>query len=260
MAKRKPPRPQLPVDLLRNVGIVIIFGVSLFFLVGWIISYAGASGLFTVREIAVAENLGQVDAPELDKLKGHNIFAVRLDPLEARLRSRYPALSGLRVMRSFPDQILVTAVKRESFARLAGVNRSFTVDRDGYLTGIAGPDDSVLPLIRGIRTGKTSLGEALEDERIKTAVDIITLFRTDGLLTAVPLKSVDVSDMNRISCVIGDDASGIEVIVDDKTFRKRTGELGTLLSRGEIDLMEVKYIDLRFGQPIIGQKKKTKKI
>jgi hypothetical protein len=260
MAKRKSPRPQLPADLVRNVGIVVIVGIALFFLVGWVISYAGASGLFTIRDVVVADNLGKIDAPELENLKGHNIFAVRLDPLEARLRSRYPALSGLRVMRSFPDQIVVSAVKRESFARLAGINRNFTIDRGGYLTGVAGTDDSALPLIRGIKTGKASLGEAVEDERIRTAVGIITIFRTDALLTAVPLKSVDVGDLDRISCVIGDDANSIEVIVDDKNFRKRTGELGTLLSRGEIDLMAVKYIDLRFGQPIIGQKKKTKKI
>ena len=101
MAKRKPNQPHISADVVRNVGLIVIVALSLFFLISGLSAYAVRSGIFTIKDIVVAENLGTVDVSDFSKLKGQSIFAVRLEKFEARIRNKYPALSNLRVTRRF---------------------------------------------------------------------------------------------------------------------------------------------------------------
>ncbi|NTV28469.1 MAG: hypothetical protein HGA80_00085 [Candidatus Omnitrophica bacterium] len=262
MAKRKSNQPQLSADLLIGIGLIIIVLFSFVALAWGCVAYLTRSGLFTVREVVVSDSLGGIDIPELSKLKGHNIFNVRLEKLEARLHGKYPALSNLKAVRRFPDEIVVTAVRREPFARAALNGRVVLVDREGYLLGAAGTTDEPLPLLKGLRTDKIVPGTQLTDQHFALASGIVSVFRGNRTLADIVLRSVDVSDTVRIVCLLGAEAGaagdGVEVIVDSKSFTSRVSELGLLLSHRQLDLAGVKYIDLRFGAPIIGQKKQGK--
>ncbi len=214
------------------------------------------SDLFTVKEILLSDSMGPAEIPELSRLKGHNIFAVRLDRLETKLNSKYPALSDLRVVRRFPDQIVVNAVRREPFARAVLNGRQLLIDREGYFLGTAYAEQAALPLVKGMRSARTSSGSRINDDRYAVASSIITAFRSNRSLESLPLRSIDIADTLHIVCEAGEgEEEEIEVIVDAKSFTPRLAELGVLVSRQEVDLSGVKYVDLRFGAPIIAQKK-----
>lgn len=259
MVKRKQSQPRLSADAVRGIGLAVIFILFAFFSVRGIWLYAKASGLFTIQKISVAENLAPLDVSSFEKLKGKNIFAVNLGELTTRIKAKYPAFANLKVLRRFPDEILISGLKRSPFAVVSVNGRSIMADSEGYLIGSPKADDEPLTVVRGLKVTKTAAGSKLTDERFEMARQIISEFRKDRLLSVVPLQFVDMSDVTRIVSRVGaEDTASIDVILDAKSFSTKVGELGTLFSRNEIDLLTVKYIDLRFEAPIIGQKK-TKK-
>jgi cell division septal protein FtsQ len=256
MAKRRPTQLRLSAEAIRNIALGVIALIVLFFAIRSVLSLTAHSELFTVKDIVFAESIGPIDIPELAKLKGRNIFAVSIGKIEARIRGKYPSFANLKVVRRLPDQILVTAVKRTPFAKVLVNGASYLVDRDGFLIRAPGQDDGSLPLVKGLSPQKPVIGEAVSDARLSTAFQIIELFRNDVMLAVVPLRSIDIGDTTRIVCTVGsEEATMIDLILAAKNFKTRAQTLATLLSNNSIDLLEVKYIDLRFDEPLIGKKK-----
>ncbi|MBF0485742.1 MAG: hypothetical protein HQL16_04420 [Candidatus Omnitrophica bacterium] len=260
MAKRKQSSPRLSAEVVRNSAIAVIILIMLFFIARGLLSLAGRSAFFTVKDVIVADDIKLIDTPDLLKFRGVNIFSVDIDKAEQKIRARYPQFANLRILRRFPDQIFITAVRRDPVALSILDTRAYFIDKNGF---IVAPEDRAaadsLALIRGIKHQKVVLGDVVRDTNIKAALGIVMMFKEDALLSAVPLRSLDVTDPMRIVCVVGEDsASAFEVFVDKNNYASRGRVLGTLLSHREVDLTEVKYIDLRFLEPIIGKKKAKK--
>lgn len=260
MARRKQ-RLSLKPDLFRAVGLVFIIVLGIAFVVLGAAAFLRgvcASSLFTVRDITIAENIKPLDLPELAKLKGQNLFSVDLLKVEARIRARYPHLADLCVLRQFPDQILVTATKRDPFARISMDGHVVVIDRHGYMIGpsVEGPEP--LTVIKGLKRQKVAYGDRVGDARIKLAVTIITLFHQEKRLAAVGLETLHMDDLTRIVCDLGAEEAGFQVYIDKDNVAARFSTLSDVLSRGGLDLKQIKYMDLRFGEPILGQKKVKK--
>ena len=260
MAKRKQ-NPSLNPDILRTVGLVCIFVLGIALAVMAMAAFLRgvfASPLFTVRGIMIADNIQPLELPELMKLKGQNLFAVDLPKVEARIRAKYPQLADLRVMRRFPDQIGVTAVRREPFAKVSIDGRSYVIDRQGYMIGPPIDGQESLTVIKGLKRQKVFAGVLVQDERVKLGVMVMTLFHQDRRLSSVGLGTVNVEDLTRIVCDLGTEEAQFQVFIDKDNIAARLKTLSEVLSRGGLDLQQIKYMDLRFGEPILGQKKVKK--
>jgi len=260
MAKRKPSLSLNP-DILRKVGLICILVLGIALAVMALAAFLRgvfASPLFTVRGIAVADNIQPLELPELEKLKGRNLFAADLSKLEAKVRAKYPQLADVRVMRRFPDQIGVTAVRREPFAKVLIDGRSSVIDRYGYMIGAPIEGQESLAVIKGLKRQKVSAGTAVQDERVKLGVMIVTLFYQDRRLSSAGLEAVNVDDLTRIICDLGVEEAKFQVFIDKDNIAARLRTLSEVLSRGGLDLQQIKYMDLRFGEPILGQKKVKK--
>ena len=260
MAKRRQ-SPSLDPDRVRTVGLVCVFALGIALAVMALAAFfrgVCASPLFTIRGVAVDEHIQPLELPELAKLKGQNLFSVDLAKLEARVRTRYPQLADLRVMRQFPDQIFITAIKRTPFAKVLLDGHAYVIDRDGYIIGSPLEGQQSLTFIKGVKRQKVSTGEPLQDERVKFAVTVIALFQQEKRLSAVGLETVNVDDLARIVCDLGTDEAKFQAVIDKDNIAARVKTLSEVLSRGGLDLTQIKYMDLRFGEPIIGQKKARK--
>ncbi len=258
MARKKQP-PSLDPELLRHVGLILVFLLGIAMLAMAAGTFLTTSSLFAIQDIVVAEQIQPLETSDLVKFKGQNIFAVDLAKAEVKLRAKYPQLAQLHVMRRCPSQLVVNAVKREAFAQVSFEGRDCVIDPAGYIIGPPQGPQAALTLIRGLRRQKAALGVPVEDERIKTASDIIARFRQDRSLASVALVAVSVEDPTRIVCVLGrDDKTQFEAIIDKDNTVSGLRMLSGVLARGGLDLAQVKYIDLRFGEPVIGQKKVKK--
>jgi hypothetical protein len=260
MAKRKQSHSLNP-DILRTVGLVciLVLGIAL---AGMALAAYGrgicASSLFTVRQITIAQHLQPLELPELAKLKGKNLFSVDLPKAEAKVHARYPQLAELRVIRRFPDEIFVTAVRREPFAKVFIDGHSCVIDRQGYMIGAPIEGQESLTVIKGLKRQKVSAGELIRDERVKLGVMIIMFFREDRRLSSVQLETVHVDDLTRIVCDVEVEEAEFQAIMDKENITARLKMFSDVLSRGGLDLQQIKYMDFRFGEPILGQKKVKK--
>lgn len=240
--------------LVRTVGYASIFIFSLALTVMAGASFLRTAPFFRVKEVVVADTIQALDLPGLLKVKGQNIFTVDLSRLEARIRGKYPQLAELRVMRRLPDQIFVMAVKREPFAFALLDGRTCVIDREGFVISQSPAGQVPLPLVRGLRHQKVLSGEQVQDERVRVASQVIALCREDARLAAAALQTVNVEDLERVVCVF-EEGAGFDVILDKDNVPARIKMLSDVLSRGGLDLARVKYMDLRFSEPVIGQKK-----
>ena len=260
MVKRKQ-SPSLNPDVLRTVGLVCVVLLGAALAVVALLAFVRgvcASDLFTVRGITVADHIQPLELPELAKLKGQNLFSVDLMKVEARIHARYPQLADLSVTRRFPDQIFVTATKREAFAKILMDGRACVIDRAGYMIGAPVDGQQSLVLIKGLKRQKASPGDPVADERVKLAGMIIMTFHQDKRLSLAGLETVNVDDPTRIVCELGTEEFAFQVIIDKDNAASRLKTLSDVLSRGGLDLKQIKYMDLRFGEPILGQKKVKK--
>lgn len=259
MAKRKRSQPLLSADAISKIGIGIIAFITLFFISAGIISFARQADLFEVKEVIVPENLQSFSLPDISKLKGKNIFSVDLAVQEKKVRQKYPQLANLRVIRKFPDRIEFFAFKRAPFAVALIEGHLFVIDKDGFSIGAPSQDSEPLTVIKGLAKQKLIPGDQVVDDRVKTGLEIVKVFRENRILSKVPLHSVDLQDMQRIVCVLGEEGNTFEAFLDKDNFTRKAEGLATLVLHNDVDMLKVKYIDLRFGEPIVGQKKTAKK-
>jgi hypothetical protein len=257
MAKRKS-SPSLSPDIIRWVGLICISLLSVALLVMGVAGLLHSTPLFVIRDISVADSLQSLEVPELLKLKGQNIFNVDLARIEAKIRVKYPQLSDLRVMRRLPDQIFMTALRRDPFAYVVLDGKTCVIDRNGFMMGSPVKDQAPLPVIKGLKGQRVVPADPVNDENVHTGIEIIRLFHQDGRLPGLEIEALQVGDPTRILCDIEKDGVGFQIIMDKDHMAQRLKTLSDVLVRGGLDLAQVKYMDLRFGEPVIGQKKVKK--
>lgn len=256
---RKKQTPPIDPNLLRFGGLILIslLGIALVVMSARILLMT--SSFFAVRDIVVDEQAQPLEISDLVKLKGQNIFTVDLVKAEERLRVKYPQLARLRVMRRCPDQLVVSAIKRDPFALASLDGHPCVIDRAGYIIGPPQEDQRSLPVIKGLKRQKVITGNPVEDERVHAALDIIERFHLDKVLSSIALVSVVIDDPARIVCLLGrDETTSFDVIIDKDNAMPGLRMFAGVIARGGLDLALVKYIDLRFGEPVIGQKKVKK--
>ena len=260
MARRKQ-NPSRKPDVLRNVGIacIVVLGAALAVMAAAaFLRGMRASPFFKVRMVVVADNIQPLELPELAKLKGQNILLVDLSKAEARVRGRYPQLADVRVIRQFPDKILVKGLRREPFAKVSWDGEVSVIDPDGYMIGAPVEGQETLTVIKGLKHQRISAGSQVRDERVKLAAQIIMLFQHDRALASAGLTSISIDDVTRILCHLKVGEAGFDAIIDRENMTSGLKMLSQVLSHGGLDLMQVKYMDLRLDEPIIGQKKAKK--
>lgn len=252
MARRRK-KFNIPIEQVRNI-VVGIFLVFCFFVAGrTIYSFATKAPVFNVRSITLAPSLQFVTSGALDKLRGQNIFTVDLKKIERSVRSKYPQISDLKIERRFPDQVLVTAKKREAVAQAKIGGQFYTVDQD-LVPMVASKyvrDD--LPVLENINynSNRMRMGTPLKLKSLNVGVQIIQAFYDHPYLSRYVLKSIDLENLSKIVVHID---QKFDVILDRDSIRQEVEKLGVLISQHKLNSDIVQYIDLRFKEPIVGKK------
>ncbi len=260
MVKRKQKPSLISIDVARWGIIVVLLLLALVISGLALSSFVRHSRLFVVRDVVVSENLGGILLAELSTLKGVNIFQVDLGRIEQKIIARYPGIAGLEVLRRFPDEILVVGSRRTPLAAALMDGKSAALSSDGCFLGLPSSSDGNLPVIKGLRRQKSAPGTNLTDPMGLEALKIVELIGKDPVLTARHLRSLDISDPEKMVASFGrgEDPARFEVIVDKDNDVSKLRILSQMIARTEFAINEVKYIDLRFDSPVIGKRKTQK--
>jgi cell division septal protein FtsQ len=240
-----------------SVKIPAIYFIRLivFLFLGWMLfkawDFLATSELFAVHDVVIDTSIQFIDTSDLKHLTGRNIFKVDLVRLHNKIKAQYPQIAELRVIRELPDRIKVLAKRRDPVIQANIKGKNLVLDGEAvalYYT----PAPIELPLVTGVSSadGRHVLGGPLKAKTIAIALDIVRSFRSHGHTAQLKITSIDVSNLSKIDMSIG---PTFHVILDQDNYQTRVGLLEMLLAQRKIDFKQVRYIDLRFSEPIFGE-------
>ena len=218
------------------------------------------SNLFNVKGLDIRfydekNVLRRVDSGEIkDKdVLGANIFLVDLKNFKERIEADHPELRDIVVRRALPDRLIVQARQRLAVAQVYG-DRMYSIDKDGvFLLYANSSAEENIPLISGIRVASPVRNSSVQKEKISKALFLIDALTANKKLSKFQIKTIDIADSHNISFFLSaKDAEKVEIKIGDSEFNKRLDVLATVLEQLGQDIGKVKYIDLRFEDPIVG--------
>lgn len=273
MKKRK--SKLLPKPLIGIIGLFLI----LFFTAVLLKTLAKESDFFRIKEVIVRdEALPSLPATEplaasearreaipidLSYLKGHNIFAVDLAAQEDYLSQVSPGYRKIRLVKIFPDKIFADFIARRPVACVK-LYRYFYLDQDRVLYGAPSETDIAnLPVIFGLETKLfgPKQGVRYNIKELITAFNIIKLAGSNKVLKDLQIKKINLADSaNTFFTLMPKAASGsegLEVKIGQDYLADKINILSSLLADERNDWGNIKYIDLRFKDPVIKFKNDT---
>jgi len=194
-------------------------------------------------------NASGLDAKELARLYvGRNIFDIDINSLSSMIKHDHPTIKDVKVKRILPNKLEIDIVPRIAIAKIKSY-AYFPVDRSGM---ILSPEikSGKLPVISGLSIWlRPRVGERLKNKQLDIAFSLMDAFKNMPGVQSYHLSSIDVSNYKNVSFYIDDN---IEVKIGGEDFQKRLKALEKTLKNPELDRRNIKYIDLRFKDVVIG--------
>lgn len=267
---------------LKNLPIKLIIFIIIFLATGFIIGHIGKtlknSDYFKIKDILVSKG----ESGEFFYLKGQNIFNIDLRRESGYISEIYPTYKKIRLIRVLPNRIFVDFIRRQPLG-LIKLYRYFSVDEDQVLFDVTGELQEIdlyhpytkgrdLPVILGLETKifGPKVGKKYNIRELMLALNIIKELNSNRALKDYKFKTVDVtnptsaslflqvplqlSDFSKRRAAAGQE--GLEVKIGQYDVKNKINTLSTLLTQIKNELNNIKYIDLRFKEPVIKFKDK----
>ncbi len=251
MAKKKKNNSLSAVSKIMAVSVgALIVGVLIF---KGAVYFLGNSKYFNVQKVTLDSSLQFIHKKDFPRLKGKNIYSIDLAQIQKRLHRKYPQISDLRVTRKFPDQILILAKKRKPFMQIEHKSDVYVLDENGIILSVSQKENKKLPILAdlGIKESNFRLGSKVNKKEIQMALRINKSFNVINALSAYDVKEIQIETLSKIKIFLN---TGLFVIIDGYQLEKKMNVLSVVLTQGKLNWKEIKYVDLRFKDPVIGKK------
>ena len=240
-----------------NISRIAVIRIIIFLFIGFVsftgyvnaVEFLTSSSLFEVKEVMIDRSIQFIDLRSLKDLKGSNIFKVDIRKVDRQIAQRYPYIAQLRVVRQLPDRLLILAKKREPLMQIYFKKKYLILDTEGvalYYT----LQPAILPQVYGIPLERDwlFLGGHIRGQELGKVVDILSMFKNSPYLKRWRIHAVQAGNLSKIDLAVGEN---MHVILDQDDTQDKIELLQMLISSNKIDLNKVKYIDLRFKEPVI---------
>ena len=213
------------------------------------------SPYFTVKKVIILgdKQKSSVDYAAIGKMVvGKNIFRVDLGKVGSYMINNYRELRSLDIKRAFPDSIVAAVLLRKPVAQLLH-ERYYPIDEECVvLSDVKDSPEKSLPVISGINVNlPKSIGKKIESEALKQALILFKFIKESGILKNHLLCEINAGNLKGMSFSLDE---GIEVRIGYEDYAARFESLKEILADPKIWPSDIGYIDLRFGEPVIGPK------
>lgn len=252
MAKRK--KISIPPLFIKFVFLAAICGGLIYMAVFQTTHFFKQSDYFKIKMIAIDPSLQFISQNDLAGLRGQNIFTVDLKRVQQKMLLKYPQVSYLKIVKQFPNQILVGARKRDPFVQMRAHNKILTLDDQGIVLSASRQSSHQFPLIVGADSNAQNLrfvGSVVRDEGVRAAINIIKSFRQNSALKGYAILEIEASNLSKIQVKL---SNKIKIFLDQDKINERILILGIIFTQGQINIKDIDYVDLRFKEPVIGKK------
>ena len=248
MAKKS----SVKISRIAVIRVIVFLFIGFVFFTGYVnaVEYLTSSPLFEIKNVMIDRSIQFIDLRALKDLKGDNIFKVDINKIDRQIAQQYPYIAQLRVVRALPDRILILAKKREPLLQIYYKKKYLLLDTEGIALYYLLQPPALLPQVYGIPLERNwlFLGGHIRGQEIVKAVEILNAFKTSAVLRKWRIHSVQAGNLSKIDLLVGTD---MHVILDQEDTQDKIELLQMLISTNKIDLNRVKYIDLRFKEPVI---------
>jgi len=226
--------------LITLLALGLVFGIKGFLF----------SRTFALKEI-ILENESQLSRDEVvsicQKSGEVNIFRLDLVSIKNAITRLHPEIMRVDIERRLPDKLIIKVEKRQAIAILRWQD-DFLIDREGYIIGQAIQHN--LPVISGLNLSRyqKEVGDRIDALSLIGAMKLLNEYKKLELSENTRLSSIDISSSRNMKFVI----NGVEVKVRSEDIIKELQRLEQLSREIEITPEKIKYIDLRFGDAIVG--------
>ncbi|MFA4842759.1 MAG: hypothetical protein WC658_02885, partial [Candidatus Omnitrophota bacterium] len=240
------------------IGAIISLGV--FFITAGLRKAFTHSDYFKVLEVITSAGVPK----NFTYLKGENIFSLDLRKESRYILQQNSLYRDVTLVKLLPNRIFIYFIPRESIA-LVKLYRTFSIDRDGFLFE-AHPGqlaDAGIPVITGLETkifGPKSGSSYKTIKEVILALNAIKAFKGSRVLRYYKIRKIDVANISDASIFIElphSENAWLQIKMNETGLKDKAGLLANLLLTLKNDLPKVKYIDLRFKEPLIKMKDKN---
>lgn len=241
--------------IAKSVPLIIIFCFIFAMLVAVRIALLSIP-YFTISKINIvsvefpfqhADELRKSDT--LRPLAGKNIFAVDVKKIAGLIREEYPELKKVTVSRIMPN-VLEVKINSRSPVAILRLNEFYPVDSECV---ILPPDiklNKSLPVISGLNVfNKVKVGEEVVSSQLKSVLLMLKRLKAVDVIAKYRIARVEVS--NERSLIIFLD-NGLEVRIGHGDITDKLKRLEMILKDPNVDKKNLKYIDLRFKEAVLG--------
>jgi cell division septal protein FtsQ len=186
----------------------------------------------------------------LNAYKLRNVFNIDLNSIAKDIQNSYGDVRDVVVRISLPDKLIVSLKLRRPVALIKS-GKFYPIDQDGVVLPSGSRVDALndLPIINGIdiRSGNSNLTR----RNIKLALELLGEIRLTRSLSSLGVASINVYDPRNASFCL---KNGVEIRMGEESFRERLNLLSKALRDPRLVLDNVKYIDVRYKDIIVGPK------
>lgn len=245
-----------PIRIRNLIFLIALIGI-IFSVFNWARSFVSTSPYFKIEKVEIVL-IGRVPLAAdtvkrlLDIHKGRSIFDVDLKTTRDYILSNYPEVRRLVINRVFPNKLVLTIRPRKPVAQVSLPSGFCLIDAEAIvLPGIKGLAIEGLPVISGIdsRSILASSGMKYNYAGLKKALRFIEIIHQVKFSQDHEILMIDVSDEKNLSLYI---EGGIEIKIGAEDFKNRLLMLIKTFETGRLNKSQIRYIDLRFDNVIIG--------
>lgn len=189
---------------------------------------------------------------------GRNVLTIDLFQVRQRLL-HHPRLAEARVQLEFPDQLTLEIRERIPIARVVlpavgGVEAFYLLDEEGHVIlpfqpGRAPADviesEASLPLLTRVPVEAFNVGSAVDDERVRAALRLLTWFENSELAGQIEVISLDVGQPGSLQALTSQ-GSAITFGLDD--FDRQLRDWRSVQERANVLNKIVGTLDLSVRQ------------
>lgn len=242
------------VLLSRKASVVLIVVVILITCVVLVRNYIYNSPEFIVKEIELRGD-GVEDSHLSEELSNkavdENIFSVNINRIARSIKDDYFEVKNISVERIFPDKLVFHVEKRKAIALISS-RYYYPVDEEGViLKGGSKNRSGDLPVITGIYLREKDIGRTILNAGLEKSLTLLNELSKSGVSDSYNISSIDADNSRNLSFYIDD---GVQIKIGGDDFRARLRNLKKVLEDPEVDLKDIRYVDLRFKDVIIGPK------
>ncbi|NQT06779.1 MAG: cell division protein FtsQ [Candidatus Omnitrophica bacterium] len=183
---------------------------------------------------------------------GKNIFKFDIGSVSKEIKKANSELKNVKILKNFPNALTLKLESRVPVAQV-GDTSFFLVDDEGVI--LTETEDSIrddLPIITGIGWRLfRKMGERERSPGLLNALSLIDTMDKAHFSDNHILTRIDVSGDRNMVFLIED---GLEVKIGNSNFRERLILLDRTLGSINGDKSDIKYVDLRFDDVVLGTK------